>query len=218
LEFHHDEDFFNLLETFGHAPIPPYISKARSEEVRRQEDLTHYQTVYAEEYGAIAAPTAGLHFTEDILRKIADRNIEIVEVTLHVGLGTFEPIRVDDISQHQMHTEHYFISPKNAERITAARKQNRKIVAVGTTSSRTLEAAWRNNSLQSGHHTTDIFIYPPYRFKAVDQLLTNFHLPESTLIMLISALAGKDFIMEAYQCAIREKYRFYSYGDCMLIQ
>ena len=218
LKFFYQENLYNLLEKFGYAPVPPYVHKARSKRVPRSEDLAQYQTVYAKNYGAIAAPTAGLHFTEKILKTIVDKNIEIAELTLHVGLGTFEPVRVDNIAQHTMHSEHYCITEESAEKITLAKKQNRKIVAIGTTSARTLEAAWKNEQITPGNLSTDIFIYPPYQFQVVDQLLTNFHLPESTLLMLVSAFAGKNFVLEAYRTAIAENYRFYSYGDCMLIK
>ena len=217
LKFSYENDFYDLLESQGYAPIPPYIARTRSEEVPRKRDLAQYQTIYAKQYGAIAAPTAGLHFTEEVLDRIAHKNIGIVEITLHVGLGTFEPIRADNIEQHRMHSERYLISRKNAETIDDAIKQKRKIVAVGTTSARALEASWKEGRIRPGNRSTDLFIYPPYRFRVVDLLLTNFHLPESTLLMLVSALAGRDFIMEAYRQAIREKYRFYSFGDCMLI-
>lgn len=217
LKFSYENDFYGLLERQGYAPIPPYIARTRSEEVPRKRDLAQYQTIYAKQYGAIAAPTAGLHFTEEVLDRIAHKDIGIVEITLHVGLGTFEPIRADNIEQHRMHSERYLISRKNAETIDDAIKQKRKIVAVGTTSARALEASWKEGRIRPGNRSTDLFIYPPYRFRVVDRLLTNFHLPESTLLMLVSALAGRDFIMEAYRQAIREKYRFYSFGDCMLI-
>ena len=218
LKFSCREDFYSLLEKFGCAPIPPYIRKARLKETPRREDLARYQTVYAREYGAIAAPTAGLHFTQGVLRRVAEKGIEVVEITLHVGLGTFEPMRTDDIGRHRMHAERYCISEKNAAEIANAKRQNRKIVAVGTTSVRALEAAWQGERIQFGERSTDLFIHPPYHFQVVDMLLTNFHLPESTLLMLVSAFAGKNFAMEAYQQAIEERYRFYSYGDCMLIR
>lgn len=159
-----------------------------------------------------------MHFTPKILEQIQKKNIEILEITLYVGLGTFEPIRVDDIRQHDMHTEEYFIDPQIAEKINQAKTEKRKIIAVGTTTARTLESAWKEGQLQSGMNETNIFIYPPYQFRVVDSLLTNFHLPESSLLMMISAFADKNFVMNAYQHAIKEKYRFYSYGDCMLIQ
>lgn len=218
LKFLCDDNFYQLLEEHAHAPIPPYITKSREAVVERKTELKSYQTVFAKNRGAIAAPTAGLHFTPEILKQIQDKGIEIVEVTLYVGLGTFEPVRVDDVRQHDMHVEEYFIDPEVAEKINRAKKENRKVISIGTTTARTLESAWKEGSLQSGMGETNIFIYPPYQFKAVDQLLTNFHLPESTLLMMISAFAGKEYIMGAYQKAIEEKYRFYSYGDCMFIQ
>lgn len=218
LKFQCEGNFYQLLEKHAHAPIPPYITKSRQKTVERKDDLKSYQTVFAKNRGAIAAPTAGLHFTPEILDRVRAKGIEIVEITLYVGLGTFEPVRVDDVRQHNMHTEEYFIDPVVAKKINQAKKENRKVVAIGTTTARTLESACKNSELQSGMGETNIFIYPPYQFQIVDEMLTNFHLPESTLLMMISAFAGKSFIMEAYQKAIKEKYRFYSYGDCMLIQ
>lgn len=217
LEFDYEGDFFEILNQHAFAPIPPYIHKARLEKTDRNQDLKTYQTVYAQDYGAIAAPTAGLHFTDEIIQKLTAKGVEILTITLHVGIGTFEPIRVADIRQHQMHFESYAISEEVATKINQAKFQNRKIVAVGTTSVRTLESAWEGNKLKAGTASTNIFIYPPYQFKVVDQLLTNFHLPESTLLMLISAFSEKDFILEAYQTAVDQKYRFFSYGDCMFI-
>lgn len=218
LKFNCEGNFYQLLEEHAHAPIPPYITKSREEDVERKTDLKSYQTVFAKNRGAIAAPTAGLHFTPEVLKQVQEKGIEIVEITLYVGLGTFEPVRVDDVRQHDMHTEEYFIDPAVAEKINRAKKENRNVISIGTTTARTLESAWKDGELQSGMGETNIFIYPPYQFRVVDTLLTNFHLPESTLLMMISAFAGKEFIMNAYQKAIIEKYRFYSYGDCMLIQ
>ncbi len=218
LQFTDTNDLFLLLEKHAFAPLPPYIHKVRDKENRRSEDLENYQTIFAQEYGAIAAPTAGLHFTSDILGKLGEKQIEILELTLHVGLGTFEPIRVDDILQHKMHEERWIISQQTAEKINLAKKKGRKIVAVGTTSVRTLESAWKEGQLHAGRQVTDLFIYPPFEFKVVDQLLTNFHLPESTLLMLVSALAGKEFVLDAYHQAVESQYRFFSYGDCMFIR
>lgn len=219
IQFAEKKNLFQLLEQHGYAPIPPYIRKARRDHhEERSDDLTTYQTVFAQQYGAVAAPTAGLHFSEEIIKAIEARGIKIYSITLHVGLGTFEPIRVNDIRQHKMHREYYEISKSVALELTEAKKEGKKIVAIGTTTARTLESAWIGGHLPSGISSTDIFIYPPYRFKMVDQLLTNFHLPESSLMMLVSAFAGKDRIMEAYQEAIKAKYRFYSYGDCMFIK
>ncbi|MCP4296355.1 MAG: tRNA preQ1(34) S-adenosylmethionine ribosyltransferase-isomerase QueA, partial [Proteobacteria bacterium] len=219
LKFVEAKNLFQLLKRHGYAPIPAYIRKVRKDQPEeRNQDLTTYQTVFARKYGAVAAPTAGLHFSEKILETIKLRDIDIFSITLHVGPGTFEPVRVEDVRQHKMHREYYEISDNVANAITTAKKQGKKIVAVGTTTARTLESAWSNNELVPGNSSTDIFIYPPYQFKIVDQLLTNFHLPESTLMMLVSAFAGKEPIMDAYRAAIKEKYRFYSYGDCMLLK
>ena len=217
LEFDYKGEFFEILNQHAFAPVPPYIHKARIEETDRNQDLKTYQTVYAQDYGAIAAPTAGLHFTESIIERLKQKGVEILTITLHVGIGTFEPIRVEDIRQHKMHFESYSISQRVAEKITKAKSQNRKIVAVGTTSVRTLESAWDGDRLKSGSTSTNIFIYPPYQFKVVDQLLTNFHLPESTLLMLISAFSDKELIKEVYETAVEKQYRFFSYGDCMFI-
>jgi S-adenosylmethionine:tRNA ribosyltransferase-isomerase len=195
------------IERIGVMPLPPYITRSATE-----SDRHSYQTVYAKERGAIAAPTAGLHFTQEILDRIAERN-QIVRITLHVGIGTFKPVKVDDLREHVMDAERYEISEEAASALNRARR----IVAVGTTTVRTLESAVRNGRFQAGRDETEIFITPGYRFRVVDKLLTNFHLPESTLIMLVSAFAGMKTIRRAYQEAIREKYLFYSYGDCMFI-
>jgi len=210
--------FLDKLKKHGYAPLPPYIHKVRESEYDREEDIENYQTIFAREYGAIAAPTAGLHFTPGVFDRLTARNIEVLEVTLHVGIGTFEPIRTNDISEHVMHEEKYFISEGAAEKINSAKNSGRKIIAVGTTVTRTLESAWAKNGVVAGDGQSNLFIYPPYQFNVVDQLLTNFHLPGSTLIMLVAALAGRNFVLEAYQEAISQKYRFYSYGDCMLVQ
>ena len=206
-----DEDWF---EKNGHIPLPPYIKR---EDV--DEDAERYQTIYAKETGSAAAPTAGLHFTEEMLAKLKAKNIEIVYVTLHVGLGTFLPVRAENIEDHKMHEEQFFVSEETAATIEKAKKEGRPILAVGTTSLRTLESAWNveKGGLERGWQSTSIFIYPGYKFKAVDKLFTNFHTPESTLLMLVSAFAGKDNIMAAYQKAVQGKYRFFSYGDAMLI-
>jgi S-adenosylmethionine:tRNA ribosyltransferase-isomerase len=196
------------IERIGVTPLPPYIARKST-----QEDRESYQTIYARERGAIAAPTAGLHFTREILESIAARGIEIVRITLHVGIGTFEPVKVDDISKHVMHSEIYEISEEAAAKLNAAKS----IVAVGTTTVRALESAKRGDRFELGRRETNIFITPGYEFRAVDKLLTNFHLPESTLLMLVSAFAGMETIRRAYAEAIREKYLFYSYGDCMFI-
>ena len=203
------------IERIGIPPLPPYIAR----ETPRDYDREAYQTVYAAERGAIAAPTAGLHFTEEILERIKARGVEIVRITLHVGIGTFKPVKVDEIADHRMDAEQYEISAEAAERLNRAKEEGRPIVAVGTTSVRTLESAIRagDGRFLAGRSETSIFITPGFAFRAVDRLLTNFHLPESTLIMLVSAFAGLETTRAAYAAAIREKYRFYSYGDCMFI-
>lgn len=203
------------LDAHGHMPLPPYI--------RRQDALTdaeRYQTVYARETGSVAAPTAGLHFTDGVLAEMDRRGIERVSVTLHVGLGTFLPVRAERIENHAMHEESYAISAETAGRITRAKRDGRPVVAVGTTSVRTLESAWdvETASLRPGDGSTRIFIYPGYRFRVVDALFTNFHTPESTLLMLVSAFAGKDAVLRAYAHAVAERYRFFSYGDSMFIR
>ena len=206
-----DEAWF---ERNGHIPLPPYI--------RREDDDTdseRYQTVYARETGSAAAPTAGLHYTEEILQKLRDKGVELAWVTLHVGLGTFLPVREDNIEDHKMHTEYYTVSEETAAKVAKAKAEGRPVLAVGTTSVRTLESASDDSgALIPGTRGTNIFMYPGYRFKVVDQMFTNFHTPESTLIMLVSAFAGKDNIMSAYRQAVENRYRFFSYGDCMLIK
>jgi S-adenosylmethionine:tRNA ribosyltransferase-isomerase len=201
------------IERLGIPPLPPYIVR----EQPRESDKESYQTVYAAQRGAIAAPTAGLHFTKEILDAVEARGIEIVRVTLHVGIGTFKPVKVDDIAEHRMDSERYDITADAADRLNRALAERRAIVAVGTTSVRTLESAIRDGRFTAGHGETSIFITPGYEFKAVDKLLTNFHLPESTLLMLVSAFAGMETIREAYAEAIRAQYLFYSYGDCMFL-
>jgi S-adenosylmethionine:tRNA ribosyltransferase-isomerase len=203
------------IERIGIPPLPPYIAR----DTPRADDRQSYQTVYAAERGAIAAPTAGLHFTEEILERIAKRGVDIVRITLHVGIGTFEPVKVDDIAQHVMHSERYEISDDAAARLNAAIDAKRTIVAVGTTSVRTLESAIRagEGRFIAGRAETSIFITPGFTFRAVDRMLTNFHLPESTLLMLVSAFAGIDTIRRAYSEAIAHRYFFYSYGDCMFL-
>ena len=210
-------DFFARVERLGHVPLPPYIDREG-----RAEDRERYQTVYAAARGSVAAPTAGLHFTPEILGRIRERGIEIAEVTLHVGLGTFQPVRVENVEEHRLHRESYEISPSAAGAINAAKYAGRRVIAVGTTTVRTLEYAAGlgtsgNNQISPGRGEADIFIYPGYRFRIVDALLTNFHLPESTLLMLVSALAGTDFTLRAYCHAVEAGYRFYSYGDCMFV-
>jgi len=204
-----------LLDRIGHIPLPPYIERSDT-----SVDRERYQTVFARRDGALAAPTAGLHFTDDSLAELQASGIRVEYVTLHVGLGTFLPVRVAKITEHRMHEERYSVAPETAMAINRAKQSGRRIVAVGTTVARTLESAWNSadNAIASGDGRTDIFIYPGYRFNVVDALLTNFHLPRSTLLMLVSAFAGRAFMLEAYREAIQARYRFYSYGDCMLIQ
>lgn len=204
-------NFYSLLEEIGQMPLPHYITE-------RLEDKERYQTVYSRELGSAAAPTAGLHFTPELLQKLRDAGVETAFVTLHVGLGTFRPVKVDDITEHKMHSEHYELTPETADKINRARAGGGRVIAVGTTSCRTLESiGLRDGRVEPGEGWTDIFIYPGYRFQVLDGLLTNFHLPESTLIMLVSAFAGYDFTMQAYRHAVEEKYRFFSFGDAMLI-
>ena len=201
-----------ILEHVGTMPLPPYIHE-------KLKDQSRYQTVYAKEIGSAAAPTAGLHFTKELLKKIEDKGVNIAYVTLHVGLGTFRPVSVDTIEEHKMHSEHYQMTKEVAELLTETKKNNHKIIAVGTTSTRTLETIMtKYNEFKECSGWTDIFIYPGYKFKAIDSLITNFHLPKSTLVMLVSALAGKDNIMNAYKVAQEEEYRFFSFGDAMLIK
>ena len=202
---------YSVLERIGRMPLPPYITETL-------DDDSKYQTVYANELGSAAAPTAGLHFTNELLKKIEDKGIDVVRVMLHVGLGTFRPVKVENIEEHRMHSEFFTVTEDAAARINAARKRGGRIVAVGTTSARTLESASDGDgTVTAQSRDTDIFIYPPYRFKAVDALITNFHLPESTLLMLISAFSDRDTIMRAYAEAVKLKYRFFSFGDAMLI-
>lgn len=216
LKFAAVPDFFSIVERYGHVPLPPYISRAD-----RLEDRERYQTVYARERGSVAAPTAGLHFTPEILARIRARGIETAEVTLHVGLGTFQPIRAEVVEQHKLHREWYFISEQTASAINHALKAGRRIVAVGTTTVRTLEYAasiGKGGGVESGSCEADIFIYPGFQFRVIGAMLTNFHLPKSTLLMLVSAFAGKDRVLAAYKHAVEQKYRFFSYGDCMFVE
>lgn len=203
--------FYEILDQLGTMPLPPYIKE-------KLEDQDRYQTVYAKIQGSAAAPTAGLHFTDEIINKIKAKGIEILDVTLHVGLGTFRPVKVDDVNDHQMHSEYYMIEEDVAQKLNEAKANGQRIIAVGTTSTRTLEANMNKyGKFTATHENTDIFIYPGYQYKAIDCLITNFHLPKSTLLMLISAFASKEFIFKAYQEAIDEKYRFFSFGDSMFI-
>jgi S-adenosylmethionine:tRNA ribosyltransferase-isomerase len=210
--FQFQGDFWKILEEFGKMPLPPYIHRNS-----REEDKQTYQTVYAEERGSVAAPTAGLHFTDEILADIRKMGVEILEVVLHVGLGTFRPVKSDNITHHKMHSEHCQISDETTRKINLAKKNGQRIIAVGTTTTRTLESFAVEGIMKSGSHWTDIFIYPGRKIQIIDGLLTNFHMPESTLLMLVSALAGYDNIMKAYKIAIINRYRFFSYGDAMLI-
>jgi S-adenosylmethionine:tRNA ribosyltransferase-isomerase len=216
IRFKPTDDFFSRAERLGHVPLPPYIARAD-----RPSDRDRYQTVYARTRGSVAAPTAGLHFTAEILQQIRARGIEIAEVTLHVGLGTFQPVRVEKVENHRLHGEHYEISPEAARAISNAKTLGRRIVAVGTTTVRTLEYAASmspGNRVRAGSGEADLFIYPGYEFRLVDALLTNFHLPRSTLLMLVCALGGRDLVMQAYRRAVEAGYRFYSYGDCMFLE
>jgi S-adenosylmethionine:tRNA ribosyltransferase-isomerase len=205
------------LETIGYAPLPPYIKRAPEDRRLRPEDLDRYQTVFARREGAIAAPTAGLHFTKDLFRKLEANGIGVRRVTLDVGLATFQPVRAEVVTEHRMLEEWYSISPAAAQGVQAAKAEGRPVTAVGTTVVRTLESAWRDGELRPGRGSTSLFIYPGFKFHVVDRLLTNFHLPRSTLLMLVAAFAGRDLIMRAYREAVCERYRFFSYGDCMLV-
>ena len=203
---------YNILDKIGKMPLPPYIT----EELK---DGERYQTVYSRELGSAAAPTAGLHFTNELLNRIKEKGVKIGYVTLHVGLGTFRPVKVEDVTKHKMHSEHYHISKETADLINETKKKGGRVISVGTTSTRTLESvATKNGCICEDEDNTSIFIYPGYKFKCIDALITNFHLPESTLIMLVSALAGYNNIMNAYNIAVKEKYRFFSFGDAMFIQ
>ncbi len=211
VKFTYNGIFNEILDEIGMMPLPPYIHEELKEKDR-------YQTVYAKYQGSAAAPTAGLHFTEELLEKIKEKGVEIANVTLHVGIGTFRPVKVEKIEEHHMHSEHYYIKQEDVDKINNARKNGGRIISVGTTSCRVLESiADENGFVQETEGDTSIFIYPGYKFKCIDGLITNFHLPESTLLMLVSALAGKDYIMKAYNEAVKEKYRFFSFGDAMLI-
>jgi S-adenosylmethionine:tRNA ribosyltransferase-isomerase len=219
LRFSPVPDFFAAVETLGHVPLPPYISR-----VDRPGDRERYQTIYArqEERGSVAAPTAGLHFTREILSEIQGRGIEIAEITLHVGLGTFQPVHSEQVESHKLHRENFHISEAAAQRINTALEENRRVIAVGTTTVRTLEyaalAGGTSEKISPGAGEADIFIYPGFQFRVIGALLTNFHLPKSTLLMLVSAFAGKENVLRAYTHAVKERYRFFSYGDCMFIE
>lgn len=219
VELIYDGNLFEILHKVGNIPLPPYIERKLQSDELKQFDMNRYQTVYAKDEGSVAAPTAGLHFTEDILESLKNKGVDIAYVTLNVGLGTFRPVKCENILEHKMHSETFEITEEAAIKITEAKKQGKKIVAVGTTTVRTLETAYQKfGCIKACHDHSELFIYPPYEFKVIDELITNFHLPKSTLLMLVSALAGKEFIFKAYQEAIENKYRFFSYGDCMFIQ
>lgn len=212
IQFHYDGIFEEILDQLGQMPLPPYIT-------HQLKDKNRYQTVYAKYDGSAAAPTAGLHFTKELLQKVKDMGVDIAEVTLHVGLGTFRPVKVDNVLDHHMHSEFYMVSQEAADKINRAKESGHRVIAVGTTSTRTLEAAAdENGRLHETSGWTEIFIYPGYQFKVIDALITNFHLPQSTLVMLVSALAGREHVLHAYEIAVKERYRFFSFGDAMLIK
>lgn len=211
IQFSYEGIFEEILDQLGQMPLPPYIT-------HQLQDKNRYQTVYAKNEGSAAAPTAGLHFTKELLKKIQEKGVEIAHVTLHVGLGTFRPVKVDEIEAHHMHSEFYIVEEEEAKKVNDAKRNGGRIVCVGTTSCRTVESASTEDGiLKAGSGWTEIFIYPGYRFKILDCLITNFHLPESTLIMLVSALAGRDHVLHAYEEAVRERYRFFSFGDAMFL-
>lgn len=212
IQFHYEGIFEEILDQLGEMPLPPYIT-------HKLQDKNRYQTVYAKHEGSAAAPTAGLHFTPELLEQVKEMGVDIAHVTLHVGLGTFRPVKVDDVEKHHMHSEFYIVEEDQAKLINDTKAAGGRVIAVGTTSCRTLESATGEDGiLKAGSGWTEIFIYPGYCFKMIDGLITNFHLPESTLVMLVSALAGKEHIMAAYEEAVREKYRFFSFGDAMMIE
>ena len=212
IHFEYEGIFEEILDQLGQMPLPPYIT-------HQLQDKNRYQTVYAREEGSAAAPTAGLHFTKELLEQIRAKGVEIAHVTLHVGLGTFRPVKVENVLEHHMHSEYYCIEEAEAEKINAAKQNGKRVIAVGTTSTRTLEtAAGEDGTIHACSGWTDIFIYPGYQFKIIDALITNFHLPESTLVMLVSALAGREHVLHAYEVAVQEKYRFFSFGDAMFLK
>ena len=211
IKFYYEGIFEEILDQLGQMPLPPYIT-------HQLADKNRYQTVYAKYDGSAAAPTAGLHFTPELLQQVRDMGVDIAEVTLHVGLGTFRPVKVENVLDHHMHSEFYMVSKEAADKINKAKETGNRVIAVGTTSTRTLEAAAdENGMLKETSGWTEIFIYPGYKFKVIDALITNFHLPESTLVMLVSALAGREHVLNAYEKAIEERYRFFSFGDAMFI-
>ena len=212
IQFHYDGIFEEILDQLGQMPLPPYIT-------HQLKDKNRYQTVYAKYDGSAAAPTAGLHFTKELLQKVKDMGVDIAEVTLHVGLGTFRPVKVENVLDHHMHSEFYMVSQEAADKINRAKESGHRVIAVGTTSTRTLEAAAdENGRLHETSGWTEIFIYPGYQFKVIDALITNFHLPQSTLVMRVSALAGREHVLHAYETAVKERYRFFSFGDAMFIE
>ena len=212
IQFHYEGIFEEILDQLGEMPLPPYIT-------HKLQDKNRYQTVYAKHEGSAAAPTAGLHFTKELLQQVQDAGVKIAHVTLHVGLGTFRPVKVDNLKEHHMHSEYYQVTREAADKINKAKENGHRVVCVGTTSCRTVESACdENGHMEECCDNTEIFIYPGYRFKVLDALITNFHLPESTLVMLVSALAGREHVLAAYEEAVKEKYRFFSFGDAMLIK
>ncbi len=212
VQFVYDGIFYEILDELGSMPLPPYIKE-------KLKDKNRYQTVYAKNIGSAAAPTAGLHFTKELLKQIQDKGIKLCYITLHVGLGTFRPVNVEDVTKHKMHSEFYQMSKEVADTLNEAKKDGRRIISVGTTSTRTLETIMsKYNTFKETSGWTDIFIYPGYKFKAIDAQITNFHLPKSTLIMLVSAFASKEMILNAYKEAVKNKYRFFSFGDSMFIK
>lgn len=214
-----DGNVLDVLHKNGHIPLPPYIERKIADEDLNKLDFERYQTVYAKDEGSVAAPTAGLHFTTEILEKLQAKGVELVYVTLNVGMGTFRPVKCENVLEHKMHSESFEVTEEAAEKINKAKQAGKKVVAVGTTSVRTLETVYKKyGEVRACKDSSELFIYPPYKFGVVDELITNFHLPKSTLLMLVSAFEGKDFIFKAYQEAITNKYKFFSYGDCMLLK
>lgn len=218
LRFNQGDDVVAMLQRAGSPPLPMYIVRTRPDHAAHPEDLERYQTVYAVNPGSVAAPTAGLHFTEDLLRKIEGQGTQIARVTLHVGFGTFAPVRVEKIEEHKMHRESFNVKPEEAEKLNKAKREGRRIIAVGTTTTRVLETLAHKGAIMPGDGSTGLFIYPGFEFKFVDAMITNFHLPKSTLLMLVCAFAGRDKILAAYEHAKQNAYRFYSYGDAMFIK
>lgn len=214
-----DGNVLDVLHKNGHIPLPPYIERKMADEDLNKLDFERYQTVYAKDEGSVAAPTAGLHFTTEILEKLQAKGVELVYVTLNVGMGTFRPVKCENVLEHKMHSESFEVTEEAAEKINKAKQAGKKVVAVGTTSVRTLETVYKKyGEVRACKDSSELFIYPPYKFGVVDELITNFHLPKSTLLMLVSAFEGKDFIFKAYQEAITNKYKFFSYGDCMMLK